>query len=207
MNEMQRNRLSELVLGDIQFDCPMEQYTTLRLGGRAEAVCFPCTLEMLQQAVSFLGMENIPYMMVGKGSNLLIRETGFKGVVIILKGDLATIERDGMNLCLGAGVSVSALISYCITNGLTGLEFLAGIPGTVGGAAAMNAGAFDEDTGSMISRLYIITTKGEQFRIEKSKINLKYRSIAVPEGSIIFKVCFKLEEITPVAVKKKLQGI
>jgi UDP-N-acetylmuramate dehydrogenase len=206
MDEWQQNRLAEVVLGDIQFDCPMGQYTTLRAGGRAEAVCFPCRLEMLQQIVSFLGMEKIPYMAVGRGSNLLIRESGFKGVIIILKGELATIEREGMNLFSGAGLSIPELISYCSANGLTGLEFLAGIPGSVGGAAAMNAGAFDKDAGSMISHLFLITGTGEQLRLDQSELKFQYRSMSVPEGAVIFKVCFELDEITPEAVRARVTG-
>ena len=105
MNEKQRSALVGILSKGIGFNYPMDRYTTFRVGGKAEAVCFPSELTLLRQTVSYLHDEGIPCMIVGKGSNLLVRDGGIKGVVIMLSGSMAAVERCGAgdNILLAGG--------------------------------------------------------------------------------------------------------
>lgn len=195
MNEKQRSDLVGLLSEGIGFNYPMDRYTTFRVGGKAEAVCFPSELTLLRQTVSYLHDEGIPCLIVGKGSNLLVRDGGIKGVVIILKGSLAAVERCGAGdniLLAGGGLAIAELLSYCGVNGLTGLEFLAGIPGSAGGAVFMNAGAFGKEIGDMVQEIRLVTGTGDLKTMPGSQLCFSYRSSSLPEGSVIHGIIFNL---------------
>jgi UDP-N-acetylmuramate dehydrogenase len=197
MNERQRSELAEILAKGIMFDCPMDQYTTFRVGGKAEAVCFPGELNLLRQTISYLHNEDIPYLVIGKGSNLLVKDEGIEGVVIILGGKLAAVAGLGVKdniLSAGGGLSIAKLLSYCVTEGLAGLEFLAGIPGTVGGAVFMNAGAFGKEIGSTVHEIHVVTGKGEDVVMAGSRLNFSYRKSSLPKGTVIHEVNFKLNK-------------
>jgi UDP-N-acetylmuramate dehydrogenase len=156
--------------------------------------------------LSFLSRENIPYLVVGKGSNLLVKDEGFKGVGIILAGNLAAIARNGDNdqlIQAGGGLSIGELLTHCGQQGLGGLEFLAGIPGTVGGAVAMNAGAFGKDTGSMVRQIQVVTHQGELATRSRSNLNFSYRELSTPVGTVIVNVWFKLNHERPEILSKR----
>jgi UDP-N-acetylmuramate dehydrogenase len=209
MNERQRLELAGILSEGIGFNCPMNQYTTFRVGGRAEAVCFPSELTLLQQTVSYLHSEGIPYLVAGKGSNLLVRDGGIDGVVIILKGNLAAVEMPGDkdNILLGGGgLAIVELLSYCGREGLAGLEFLAGIPGSVGGAVFMNAGAFGKEIGSMIQEVRVVTAGGERVVIQGSQMHFSYRRSSLPEGAVIYGVKFKLDKDSRNKISGRILG-
>ena len=197
MNEKQRSELAEILSEGIGFNCPMDQYTTFRVGGKAEAVCFPSELDLLRQTISYLHNEDIPYLIVGKGSNLLVRDKGIEGVVIILKGRLAAVEKCGVEddiLLAGGGLAIAELLSYCGLECLAGLEFLAGIPGTVGGAVFMNAGAFGKEIGGMVREIQVVTGKGEPAVMPGSQLGFSYRRTSLPKGTVIHGIKFKLDK-------------
>jgi UDP-N-acetylmuramate dehydrogenase len=195
VNEKQRSDLVGLLSEGIGFNYPMDRYTTFRVGGKAEAVCFPSELTLLRQTVSYLHDEGIPCLIAGKGSNLLVRDGGIKGVVIILKGSLAAVERCGAGdniLLAGGGLAIAELLSYCGVNGLTGLEFLAGIPGSAGGAVFMNAGAFGKEIGDMVQEIRLMTGTGDLKTMPGSQLCFSYRRSSLPEGSVIHGIIFNL---------------
>jgi len=195
MNEKQRSDLVGLLSEGIRFNYPMDRYTTFRVGGKAEAVCFPSELTLLRQTVSYLHDEGIPCLIVGKGSNLLVRDGGIKGVVIMLKESLAAVERCGAGdniLLAGGGLAIAELLSYCGVNGLTGLEFLAGIPGSAGGAVFMNAGAFGKEIGDMVQEVRLLTGTGDLKTVPGSQLCFSYRRSSLPEGSVIHGIIFNL---------------
>ena len=195
MNEKQRSDLVGLLSEGIRFNYPMDRYTTFRVGGKAEAVCFPSELILLRQTVSYLHDEGIPCLIVGKGSNLLVRDGGIKGVVIMLKESLAAVERCGAGdniLLAGGGLAIAELLSYCGVNGLTGLEFLAGIPGSAGGAVFMNAGAFGKEIGDMVQEVRLLTGTGDLKTVPGSQLCFSYRRSSLPEGSVIHGIIFNL---------------
>ena len=196
MNERQRSELARILPNKIRWDCPMDRLTTFRVGGRAEAVCFPSDLPPLQRTVSYLHNDSIPYLVMGKGSNVLIKDGGIEGVVIILRGRLSAFEKTGKRgdtLLAGGGLAISKLLSYCGLEGLTGSEFLAGIPGTVGGAAFMNAGAFGREMGDIVQEIMLVSGQGEQIVMPRSQLDFSYRESSVSKGSVIHSVKLKLQ--------------
>jgi len=185
----------------------MDRHTTFRVGGKAEAVCFPGELGHLRQMVSYLGAENIPHLIAGKGSNLLVRDGGYRGVVIILRGKLAAVEKDtgdDKTVLAGGGLTIGDLLSYCSHNGLTGLEFLAGIPGTVGGAVAMNAGAFGKEIGSMVQRIEVLTGQGVLTTMDRSELKFSYRDLSLGKGVVILSAGFELNKEKPEIISGRI---
>jgi len=196
MDERQRKELEKLGGTNIHFACPMDCYTTFRVGGKADALYLSPDLPSLKEIIAWLNREGIPYMTIGKGSNLLVRDEGFKGVMIILNEKLSAIEKNGENdrvIFAGGGLSINRLMEYCRIYGLSGLEFLAGIPGTVGGAIAMNAGAFGKDIGSMVQEIHVIMNNGELIIQDRSDLRFAYRGILNLKGSVIVKARFELD--------------
>jgi UDP-N-acetylmuramate dehydrogenase len=189
MDERQRSGLSELMRGGIAFNLPMDHMTTYRVGGNAEAVCYPGELPVLCSLISYLNREGISWMVVGKGSNLLVGDKGIRGVVIVLKGSLASLEETGAEepmLLAGGGLTIVELLSYCRKNGLSGLEFMAGIPGTLGGAVFMNAGACGREIGSLVQDVLMVRADGTPAVRSSRDLRFSYRSSSVPLGAVIY---------------------
>jgi UDP-N-acetylmuramate dehydrogenase len=156
-----------------------------------------------------LTVELIPYLVVGRGSNLLVRDNGFQGVVIILEGDLAAIEQtdpSDQDVVAGGGLSTVELLSHCSIHGLAGLEFLAGIPGTVGGVVAMNAGAFGQETADRIHALSVLTHEGKWLEWDRSEMGFSYRNLDLPKGAVIVKAGFRLEREDPEVIRERIKN-
>ncbi len=207
MDERQRRGLVEIMGESAQLDRAMSEHTTFRIGGRAEAVCFVHELRELQQLFAYLNKENIPYMVVGRGSNLLVRDGGFKGVVIIMAGALATIEQHERNdqiLVAGGGLALSDLVKYTGQKGLGGLEFLSGIPGTVGGAVTMNAGAFGKDMGSVVQEIELVNRQGELTSRNRSDLTFSYRKSSIQEGIVLVRASLQCARETPEIVSQRV---
>jgi UDP-N-acetylmuramate dehydrogenase len=197
MDERIRKELSVIVGEGVRFDCPMDAETTLRAGGKAAALCVVPGVPELRKLLACLREEKIPSMVIGKGSNLLVRDEGFQGVMIRLGGDLARIERsiqDRTILFAGGGVALAHLLGFCQREGAGGLEFLAGIPGTVGGALAMNAGAWGKDMASVVEQIELISGDGQVTRIERSQLEFSYRNLSIPPGRVILKAGLRVRE-------------
>jgi len=163
--------------GTLLFDEPMSKHTSWRIGGTADQFYTPADIDDL---VSFIRQlpdsENIVF--IGLGSNLLVRDKGIRGTVISLKGSLSEIELlDDHCLRVGAGTSCAKLARYCHRNNLIGGEFFAGIPGLLGGALAMNAGAFGGETWPLIKSVITINKKGETFTRTPADYEINYRSV------------------------------
>ncbi len=145
----------ELVSQPVQWQCSLSHYTSFAIGGPAEAMVQVDQLRELQPLLAFFAEEDIPWRIIGKGTNLLVRDEGFPGVILRLGGELAAVaEEDGgggsIIVRIGGGGSFARLSRRCSEGGLTGLEFGCGIPGTVGGAVIMNAGAWGRDIASVL---------------------------------------------------------
>lgn len=208
MDLKQRTDLPTLGIKKVLFDQTMDEFTTFRVGGPVDAVCFPTALGQLQSLVRWLTAEEIPYLTVGRGSNLLFPDQGFKGVVIILEGELAAIEPSGTDnheVMAGGGLSIVELLSHCITNGLAGLEFLSGIPGTVGGAVAMNAGAYGEEISNWIQAIYVVTEQGDYMGKDRSKMRVTYRNLSLEKGAIVVTVRFRLNRDEPMMIRDRIR--
>jgi len=189
MDDRQRSALAALIPHGIAFDFPMCRMTTWKVGGRAEAVCYPGELPELCSVIAYLAGEGIPWVAVGKGSNLLVADEGVKGVVIVLKERLASVESDTDedNLVLaGGGMGIADLLGWCRRNGQSGLEFMAGIPGTVGGAVVMNAGAYGQEIGNLVKEVLAVKAGGVPAVISREDMRFSYRSSSLPKGVVIY---------------------
>jgi UDP-N-acetylmuramate dehydrogenase len=209
MDKEHKERLGEMGGEDVRFDCPMDQFTTFRAGGKAEALYVLSKRSGLCRLLPYLKDEAIPYMVLGKGSNLLVRDQGFKGVMIVLKGEMATLGSDADDPCkieVGAGLSIGELLNHCVKEGLGGLEFLAGIPGTVGGALAMNAGAWGMELVPLVQRMQLVTAQGEVMEREGSQLHSSYRALSIPMGSVIAGSRFLCTQKTRAGISEKVAG-
>lgn len=193
----------------IHFESPMNQYTTFKVGGSAEALCFLEKLGDLQRIVAFLHREKISYLVAGRGSNLLVKDGGLEGAVIMLQANLAAVEmdpRDDRIILAGGGLTIVELLTTCSKKGLSGLEFLAGIPGTVGGAVAMNAGAWQQDVGSRVETVEVVTPAGEWAEIDRGNLEFSYRASSLPDGVVIVRARLKLDPERPERVSETIAG-
>jgi UDP-N-acetylmuramate dehydrogenase len=209
MDDQDKRALLEITGGRIRFDRSMASYTRFGVGGPAEALLETGDMEEICRVWGFLQSRSVPVLVVGRGSNLLVRDRGVAGVVIVLRGRLASIdtsESRGLALKAGAGLALSRLLIHCRRRGLGGLEFLAGIPGTVGGAVAMNAGAFGADTGSRVEAVEGIDAHGKVVIRGREHLRFSYRSFACEGLWIVLWARFRLDASTPAEVAARLSG-
>jgi len=207
MENRQKAGLIKLLNESVIFNVAMSSYSTFRAGGKAEAICFINDLSMLTQVISFLDSEAIPWMTVGKGSNLLVTDKGISGAVIILKGALAEVHEESNHMVTaGGGLSTIKLLKYCVQHGLAGMEFMSGIPGTIGGAVIMNAGACGEEIGDRLQKVAIMTPEGKTEEIDRSQISFEYRNTSIPKNTIVYSVSLCLEKDRRELIKKRVES-
>lgn len=151
----------------------LKNHTSLRLGGPAAIWVEPETEEQLKRVVKILSFR--PYFIIGAGSNILCSDSGYPGVVIHLKGDFSRTEFEQQKVVAGAGVFLPALINQAMSQNLGGLEILAGIPGTLGGALLMNAGTKWGEIANLVNRVKVMDRSGEIYWLDKKDISFSYR--------------------------------
>jgi UDP-N-acetylmuramate dehydrogenase len=205
MDERQKEELRRLLDKDVHFDCPMAPYTTFRAGGNAEALCVVKDLAQLTQLLAFVRKESLPYLVVGKGSNLVVKDTGLRGLALLLKGEMQGVEEKEGAIHAGGGLGLLELVRFSQKQGLAGLEFLAGIPGTVGGAVAMNAGAWGKSTGDTVTTVEILTAGGDRRSLNRSQLHFGYRRAVLPEGAVVVKARFKGTPDRPEAIGERIR--
>lgn len=162
-------------IGKIEEDISLKKYTTYKVGGRAKYVVYPKTVEKLVLLMRILNQYNMNYKIIGNGSNLLFSDKDFRGVLVKLS-DIDNIEINGNRIRVGAGYSLMKLSRMAMKNSLTGLEFAAGIPGTVGGAVFMNAGAYKSDMGYIVRSIKVLTPDYRIIELENKELNFHYRT-------------------------------
>lgn len=162
-------------IGKVEESISLKKYTTYKVGGRAECIVYPKTVEKLVLLIRILNQYNINYKILGNGSNLLFSDKDFRGVLVKLS-DIDNIEINGNRIKVGAGYSLMKLSRIAMKNSLTGLEFAAGIPGTVGGAVFMNAGAYKSDMGYIVRSIKVLTPDYRIIELENKELNFHYRT-------------------------------
>jgi len=162
------------------------QSTWFGLGGTADYLISPQNTDQLADVIKRCGENNIGIRVIGFGSNLLVRDEGVKGAVIKFTGEeFSRIEFDGMSLMAGAGADLSKLVLDCVRKGLGGLEALAGIPGSIGGAVRMNAGGNFGDFGSAVESVTLMDNEGNIFENAKPELSFDYRSVNITAKYIL----------------------
>ncbi len=185
MNKQLKEELTHIVSNPVKWDCPLRDYTSFRIGGPASALVAVVNLEELQALLQFVNRNEVAYRVIGRGTNLLVRDKGYSGVAIVLSGDFKqySIEESasGVFLDAGAGCSFSRLSSICMEKGLSGMEFAVGIPGTLGGAAVMNAGAWGGELADILQEITVMTPKGTQ-KYARHEVDFTYRRMNIPNA-------------------------
>jgi len=176
--------LSSELRGEVHAEVPLADCTTWRVGGPADLLLIPADRADLQQALRLLAAENVPWLVLGAGSNLLVRDGGVRGAVLRLSRMQGLAFAEGGRVEAEAGVMLGQLIRESAWRGLAGLENLAGIPGTVGGAVAMNAGAGGQQLADVISTVTLAGVDGEETRTAAS-LDFDYRRCRLPAGRIV----------------------
>lgn len=189
---------------DVKFCEPMYKHTSFKTGGNADVfVCVDC-IDKLCALLETANALEVPVFILGKGSNLLVSDRGIEGAVVSISG-IDEIEIEDNCVTVGAGASLSALCVAVANAGLSGLEFAYGIPGTVGGALFMNAGAYGGEMVQVVTSAQYVTSKGVMGEIKTEDMRLGYRtSIFKSNKNIITRVCFKLTKSESQAVWEKM---
>lgn len=183
----------EKIRGELLLDEPMSKHTSWRVGGKADHFFTPRDVNDLALYIGELD-KNEPVMFLGLGSNLLVRDGGIRGSVISLKGSLSEIlQLEDNSLVVGAGVSCAKLARYCHRNNLVGGEFFAGIPGLLGGALAMNAGAFGGETWKIVRSVTTVDRAGTIHERNAEEYDVSYRKVKGPENEWFVSAILKLE--------------
>jgi UDP-N-acetylenolpyruvoylglucosamine reductase len=191
----------------VERDYDLSRLTTIRTGGRAGWFARPSTADGLVELLRWADGEGAQVGVVGSGSNLLVADEGFHGLVLKLDGDLATIERDGdAGILCGGGARLPQASARAARWGLTGLEFGVNIPGTVGGAVKMNANAYGGDLSRVLDWVEIARAEGVERR-GPGELGFEYRRSNLKPGEVVSRASFALEPADPSAVKATLAGM
>ncbi len=177
-------------------EAPMREYTSFKAGGRAALLVQPGSAEELSYALKVLTKHEAKHLVTGNGSNLLVKDSGYPGVILKIGEPFQKIRISGERMEAGAGALLSAAAREACSASLTGFEFAAGIPGTVGGAVFMNAGAYDGEISQIIESAEILSKDGSHYyTLNKEELELSYRhSVLQKTGDILLKAVFLLEK-------------
>jgi UDP-N-acetylmuramate--alanine ligase len=190
-----------------RLDEPLAKHTTLRVGGKADLYIEPGTEEDLARVLQFCARHSVPFVFLGRGSNLLVRDGGIRGVVICLAHpQFSRISVDGCQLQCGAGAKLRAIASEAARHGLSGLEFLEGIPGSLGGALRMNAGAMGSWLFDVVSRIRFMTFAGEIMERNASEVNVEYRGCPLFKNHAALGALVQGQQASPKAVRARMDA-
>ncbi len=212
MKGVAKREMKSLIKGRVSFDVPMAGHTSLRVGGNADVLAFPQDEGDLRKILQFAGERDIPYYILGRGTNVVVRDGGLRGIVISLcRGfkEMTIIGREGEELLVsaGAGANLKSLVQFTRERNLTGLEALSGIPGTVGGALAMNAGAFGSEMADVLRSVAMMDETGATTVKQREELKFSYRNLDLPKGSIILRGILGLRKASEGEIAAKLKDV
>lgn len=193
------------IRGEVRFKEPLSFHTSLRIGGPADIFVVPQDVEDIRLALGFADREQLPVEVIGGGNNLLVRDRGIRGVVVKIEGCLGRAEFHGEEVVAGAGVGLSALIREAAALNLGGIECLVGIPATIGGAVAMNAGTPDGWIGDFISAVYFLHQDGTLGEFKPGNGAFGYRAFAAPTGAVMVGARLQLHRRPQAEIQKEMK--
>ena len=208
MNDQFLTELENIMAGSgIFMEEPMKKHTTFRVGGPADVLVQPDETA-LAAILALCRQYYVPYSFIGNGSNLLVGDKGIRGVVIEMTDPMGNIEVDGTKITAQAGAMLSKIANTAASNGLGGMEFAAGIPGSVGGAVVMNAGAYGREMKDIIEKVYVLDENGAQLELDRDALDLGYRHSCIPEKKyIVTKVVLELVPRDEVEIRSKMKDL
>ncbi|MGB9867745.1 MAG: UDP-N-acetylmuramate dehydrogenase [Bacillota bacterium] len=184
---------------EVRFNEPMKLHTSFRIGGPADAFFVPASGEDLKGVLKWCREKGIPVLVLGRGSNLLVRDGGVRGVVVHVGSAFMDFElQEEAKLTAGAGWPLSQLCAKCAALGLSGLEFACGIPGSLGGAVVMNAGAYGGQMSDVVEGVWALDYDANEVFLEGEKLQFRYRGSALQDGRfVVIKALLKLHKADP----------
>ncbi|MDO5718712.1 MAG: UDP-N-acetylmuramate dehydrogenase [Tissierellia bacterium] len=183
----------EMNIGDVLKDEDLKNHTTFKIGGPCDLMLLPKSYENVRDIVKYLRDEDIPFMVLGNGSNLLVKDSGLRKVVIKIADNLSNIRLDGNKIVAQAGAQLTTTSKFAIENSLEGMEFSSGIPGNIGGAITMNAGAYGGEMKDIVSSVKVIDINNEIRDFSCEQMHFGYRKSRVQEeGLIVLEAIFEL---------------
>jgi len=199
----------DIFSGEVMFDEPMKRHTYLKIGGHADVFASPMDVIFLKNMVVLLGRNGVPYMPVGGGTNILVRDGGIDGVVVSLSDfrriEVIKEEGDGVTLFVESGFPLQKLVSFAKENGYSGIEGLIGIPGSLGGAITGNAGAFGYEIKDVLVSVTLMHQDGRLDKVDAGDLGFGYRSSTIPKSSVILSAIIRFKKDIKEDVSKRIE--
>lgn len=206
-----KETLKDITSAKILYDEPMSRHASLCVGGKADALVMIENEEQLIGIVKRLIAKKIDYLPTGNLTNIIVRDGGYRGAILLMKGLKKTNHQyspeSGHIISAQAGAPLSAVVSLALAQELSGMEFCAGIPGSVGGAVWMNAGAYGKEIKDVIENVYLLDASGEKKEMSRRDITFEYRKTELPPLAIVLGASFKLEKGNGEEIKKRITEI
>ncbi|MHB8171866.1 MAG: UDP-N-acetylmuramate dehydrogenase [Thermincolia bacterium] len=196
--------LAKEIAGQVKVAEPMDSHTTWRIGGPADLLVSPGSTEDVVKAINLANHRGIPWIVIGNGSNLLVKDGGIRGMVIQVLGGLSNLEIQGRHITAGAGVLLPRLARRAVEAGLGGLEFAAGIPAALGGAVAMNAGAHGSSLGDFVEKVIAVNDSGQRIELSREELGFAYRHSIIPSQQLIVT---EINLVCPLGIREESEGI
>lgn len=195
MNQNFYDKLNNVIAKDsILIDEPMSRHTTFRVGGPADFFVTPKAKEEVRDVIRICKEAGMPYYIIGNGSNLLVSDAGYRGVVVQIYKEMNEVKVEGDLVKAQAGALLSGIAAKALGAGLSGFEFASGIPGTIGGACVMNAGAYGGEMKDVLESVTVLTGEGKIIELGRNELELGYRtSVIAKKGYIVLGAVLKLE--------------
>lgn len=209
MNREKVHRLLQEITAEenILLDEYLNNHTYTKLGGKADLFVTPASMEEVREIIKLTHRENVPFMLLGNGSNLIVKDGGIRGIVMSLKR-FYSIEVKGNSMIAESGAAIIDVSRQALEASLTGLEFACGIPGTVGGALYMNAGAYGGEIKDVLSFAVVCTQEGELLTLTPEELDLEYRTSNIPDkGYIVLQAGFELKPGKFGEIKAKMDDL
>lgn len=208
IQEIRNHMLSILSEDEVMFNEPMSNHTSFRIGGPADVFVIPKSRDKLLSVLELCKKLNIPYYVIGNGSNLLVRDGGFRGVIIQILKELSDVKITDTKVYAEAGILLSKLSKIICEAGLEGFEFAAGIPGTLGGAVYMNAGAYDGEMKQIVESVEAIDSKGQIVTLLPDELEFGYRTSAIAKkGYIVLSATLQLAYGDKEKIREKIEHL
>ncbi|OON93571.1 MAG: UDP-N-acetylenolpyruvoylglucosamine reductase [Candidatus Epulonipiscioides saccharophilum] len=190
----------------IKINEPIKNYTTFKIGGPAKVLVVAEKIDEISKIINVCKKENVKYYILGRGSNLLAKDEGYDGVLILI--NISKIEIANNIITVEAGAKLSRIAQIASENNLSGFEFAHGIPGSIGGAVVMNAGAYGDEIKDVLLSIEAINAQGKQVTLQSSELNLGYRTSIIPkEGLIVLSATIKLNPGNREDIEKKTREL
>lgn len=209
MNEMFYEKLKTIAGEEnVSANEPMSRHITFRVGGDADYYVTPCDEKQIAEVVALCRREDVPYYIIGNGSNLLVRDSGFRGLIVEIGSRYSNIQVDGNKITAQAGAKLSQIAVKALNASLTGMEFAHGIPGTLGGAVVMNAGAYGGEMKDVLVNVKVMDKSGKIITLTNEELELGYRHSIIPgKEYIVLEAELQLQEGDAGSIKATMEEL